>query len=186
MRLLSLNLVNSSQPNLRTIYPLDYDQRHSIIATVDYRYGWGKNYNGPRIDIKGQEVRILENAGANFYINIASGTPYSAAAESVNSGSLKGQPNGSRRPWQYFIDAQFDKSFMVKVGEKADEDGGNPVPKFVDLNVYLQCINLFNIININDVYRATGNWDDDGYLAAPQNQAVIAQANDEQSYQRII
>jgi hypothetical protein len=35
------NLIASDQPNLRTIYPYTYDQRHQIITALDYRYGSG-------------------------------------------------------------------------------------------------------------------------------------------------
>ena len=43
----SINLVETGQPNLRTTIPLDFDQRHALSASVDYRYGSGKDYNGP-------------------------------------------------------------------------------------------------------------------------------------------
>ena len=66
-------LIASDAPNLRTIYPFDYDQRHQIVTTLDYRYGDGKDYNGPMIGSK----KILKNTGANLVANFASGTPYS-------------------------------------------------------------------------------------------------------------
>ena len=46
------NLISTGQPNLRTIYPLDYDQRHAFSVVFDFRYGSGKNYNGPVIKRK--------------------------------------------------------------------------------------------------------------------------------------
>ena len=59
-------LIATDQPNLRTIYPYNYDQRHQIIVASDYRYGSGKNYNGPRI--AGKE--IFKNTGANLVANL--------------------------------------------------------------------------------------------------------------------
>jgi hypothetical protein len=40
-------------------------------------------------------------------------------------------------------------------------------------------LNQFNVIN---VYRATGNWNDDGYLAAAEFQTTIQNQIDEQSF----
>jgi len=40
-------LINAGLPNLRNIAPFSYDQRHRIVVTTDYRYGSGKDYNGP-------------------------------------------------------------------------------------------------------------------------------------------
>jgi len=185
-----LNLINSNQPNLRTIYPFSYDQRHSFIAWIDYRYGSGVNYSGPEI----AGVDVLANAGANITMSVGSGSPYNAiespvSLSSTTGSSLKGQPNGSRLPWAYSIDAQFDKSFIIKYGQVKDLGGklaidekGRKIKRQTELNVYLQLFNIFNIRNIQDIYRATGNWNDDGYLSAPQFQSLISQQNDEQSY----
>ena len=44
------NLANSGQPNLRVTLPLDYDQRHNMVFTFDYRFGQGKDYKGPQFN----------------------------------------------------------------------------------------------------------------------------------------
>jgi outer membrane receptor protein involved in Fe transport len=177
-----LNLVNSGQPNLRTIVPLSYDQRHAITATIDYRYGDGKDYNGPVWFGK----QVFANTGANFQANLGSGTPYSAQSNitpegsfTSGSSSLTGQVNGSRRPGQFRINAQFDRNVSLKFGK--DEDA----KKTANLNVYLLVNNLFNTQNIVSVYRATGNPSDDGYLAAAAFQSSIEQQNDEQSFREL-
>ena len=41
---------------------------------------------------------------------------------------------------------------------------------------------MLNQANLLGVYRATGNWNDDGYLAAAANQASIQNQLDEQSF----
>lgn len=178
----ALNLVNTGQPNLRTIVPLSYDQRHAITATVDYRYGSGKDYNGPVWFGK----QVFANTGANFQANLGSGTPYSAQSNITPEGtftggssSLQGQINGSRLPWQFRLNAQFDRNIELKFGK--DENN----QKNANLNVYLLINNLFNTRNITSVYRATGNPDDDGYLAAAEFQASIEQQNDEQSFREL-
>ena len=56
-----------------TIFPYDFDQRHAIQITFDYRYGEGKSYNGPVIG----KFKLLENTGLNIFTNIGSGSPYS-------------------------------------------------------------------------------------------------------------
>ncbi|MDV7400734.1 hypothetical protein RZS08_55470, partial [Arthrospira platensis SPKY1] len=33
----------------RTLYPLSFDERHRFNLSMDYRYGSGKRYNGPRL-----------------------------------------------------------------------------------------------------------------------------------------
>ena len=93
------NLIASDQPNLRTIYPYTYDQRHQVITALDYRYGSGSSYNGPRI--AGKE--LFKNTGANLVANFASGMPYSrqqritgAALISSPAPILEGEPLGSR------------------------------------------------------------------------------------------
>ena len=46
-------------------------------------------------------------------------------------------------------------------------------------------MNLLNNINLIDVYRFTGNADDDGYLVAAQFQNAIESQNDPQSYREL-
>ncbi len=177
----ALNLVNSGQPNLRTIYPYNYDQRHAITATVDYRYGEGTKYNGPTI--KGKQ--IFKNTGINFVTNMGSGTPYSAQSNITPEGNisgggngvLNGQINGSRKPGQFRMDAQVDRNITLNMGKDGE--------KKANLNIYLLVNNLFNTNNIVNVYRATGNPDDDGYLDAAVTQTSIQSQLDAQAYREM-
>jgi len=50
------------------------------------------------------------------------------------------------------------------------------------MNVYFQILNLLNSKNILGVYPATGNPNDDGYLAADEWQTQINQQLDPQAY----
>jgi len=175
----ALNLVNTGQPNLRTIFPFNYDQRHAITTTIDYRFGEGSDYNGPVWFGK----QIFKNTGANFVANLGSGTPYSGQSNITagalgTSGQLEGNPNGARKPWQFRVDAQFDKNITLKFGKNDDGD----VAKVANLNIYLLVTNLFNTQNITGVYRATGNPNDDGYLNAAQFQNTIELQNSEEAY----
>lgn len=170
-------LVNAGLPNLRTIFPYSFDQRHAFAITFDYRYGEGEDYNGPMI----KDFAILENTGLNIVSNIYSGSPYSSQTFITDEGignlnaGLNGTLNGSRLPWSYRLDIQLDRTFNLEFG-KDDKK------KATFLNVYVRVTNLFNQFNVLNVYRATGNWDDDGYLAAAANQSSIQNQLDEQSF----
>ena len=171
-------LINAGLPNLRNIFPYSYDQRHAINVTFDYRYGSGEDYNGPMLG----KMRLLENTGLNIFSNIYSGSPYSnqafitdEAIGTLNAG-LDGTLNGSRLPWSYRLDLQLDKTFNLEFGSNEDKK------KMAFLNVYVRVTNLLNQFNILNVYRATGNWDDDGYLAAASSQSSIQNQIDEQAF----
>lgn len=172
-------LIQAGLPNLRNIFPYNYDQRHAFQIVVDYRYGAGKDYNGPSFG----DFRVLENTGLNIVANIFSGSPYSAQNTITNEGSfsptssgLTGTLNGSRKPWSYRLDMVLDRTFDLEFGK------GDGKKKAAFLNVYIRATNLFNQLNVLNVYRATGNWNDDGYLAAAQSQASIQNQFDEQSF----
>jgi len=163
------SLINSGQPNLRAALPTSFDQRHAFSILLDYRFGSGKNYNGP----KWFGSDVLANAGANFTINSGSGTPYTQ--RDVNSNKVIGSVNGSIKPWRTTINMKIDKSFTIKMGKGDD-------PKMADLNVYLDVSNLLNAENILNVYETTGNTDDDAYLTSSTGSSSIGYAYDANSY----
>lgn len=172
-----INLVRTGQPNLRIINPLDFDRRHNFSLVLDYRYGGGKDYNGPRIPIrvrgseKVREIALLENTGINFTFLGGSGVPYSRSSTIVPTALgggtyvLQGTMNGSRLPWQFTINSRLDRDIRIFWGESKT--------KYSDINIYLEVLNVLNTQNILSVYRATGNPDDDGYLSAAEYQAGI-------------
>ncbi|PCJ82705.1 MAG: hypothetical protein COA49_01190 [Bacteroidetes bacterium] len=170
----ALALINAGLPNLRSISPLTYDQRHRIVANVDYRYGSGEQYDGPVLNIGGKERQVFAETGFNFIANLGSGTPYTASTNPTPitgeiSPSTEGSINGSRLPWQFNMDMNIDKNFTLKFGGETEGEAG----KSINLNVYLWIGNLLNTQNINSVYRFTGVSNDDGYLAAAQYQPLI-------------
>ncbi|MCB0515006.1 MAG: carboxypeptidase-like regulatory domain-containing protein [Chitinophagales bacterium] len=171
------NLVDNGLPNLRTIFPLSYDARHTINLTIDYRYGEGKKYNGPTIG----GLPIFANAGANFIIRYRTGTPYSQQQNATPEAqfgiptrpALEGKPYGSRLPGAFKVDMKIDKDF--KIGGK---DNNNA--KY--FNVYLWVQNLLDAENVLRVYDYTGNGHDDGYLADPASASVINSQLDPASF----
>ncbi len=164
------NLARSGQPNLRYILPLDFDTRHQVTASIDYRYGRGDSYNGP----VWWNTQVFSNAGVNFLARASSGTPYSArvrAFELTDGASavpLDGQINGSRQPWIFAVDMTVNKAWSVGNGQTFE--------------VYVAVLNLFDTRNVLNVYAFTGAPDDDGWLASPQGQTSIAFRADAQSY----
>lgn len=177
-------LVNAGLPNLRTIFPLNWDRRHAFNIVLDYRFGEGKNYNGPTSTkpIKGTDqvktTQWLKNTGLNLTLSGGSGTPYTKSENiiGVYAGGggyvLDGTINGSRLPWQFRIDGRLDRD--IDISKKKDSK--------TYLNVYLQVLNLLNTKNIISVYPATGSPDDDGYLTAPEWQSNIEASIDPQAY----
>ena len=182
----ALALINAGLPNLRSIAPFNYDQRHRVVANVDYRYGSGKNYNGPVINVgknadgSPKEIQLLANMGVNFIANLGSGTPYTASTIATPitgeiSPSTEGSINGSRLPWQFNLNLNLDKNWTITKGTGEDASSYN-------VNVYFWIGNLLNTRNINSVYRFTGVSDDDGYLAAAQYQPLINSQNNPESF----
>ena len=181
------SFIQAGLPNLRNIFPYDFDTRHQFNFVTDYRYGEGKAYNGPEI----AGFKLFENVGLNVTTNVFSGNPYTsqstitnAAAISPLASGLTGTLNGSRKPWSYKMDIQLDKNIQLTIKDKS-ATAGDPNQnrdKKVYLNIYIRATNLFNQFNVLNVYRATGNWNDDGYLAASQFQQSIQNQYDEKSF----
>jgi hypothetical protein len=130
----------------QSVNPLDFDQRHSLVLQGDWRF--------PE-DFK---LVALRSFGINVISQAASGLPYT---KRDYKGNRVGKTNEYRKPWTYNTDLTVDKSFMVK--GKA-------------INVFVQVFNLFNRIDVLNVYPATGRPDDDGYRLDPN--AVVAPGED--------
>ncbi|MEO1448360.1 MAG: hypothetical protein AAFV07_02470, partial [Bacteroidota bacterium] len=143
-----------------------------IVLNADYRF-LGRN-QGPALNVGKKTIYPLKNFGVNLIGNLGSGTPFSkntVAVPSVASGvnivnQIQGTPNGARLPWNYRLDLRADKSFQFAVGGKNKGDGSPGKSRILDLNVYVQALNLLNVLNIRGVYRFTGLPDDDGFLAS--------------------
>jgi outer membrane receptor protein involved in Fe transport len=170
-------LIRSGQPNLRNLIPLDADQRHAVQLSIDFRYSEGTDYNGPVIG----GLQVLKNAGFNITMNGGSGTPYTRSSKISSlvapQNIIKGSINGSRLPGYFRMDGRVDKDFTLSTG--TDSKGNK---KDYYLNVYFQVLNILNAQNVQSVYAATGNPDDDGYLAAPEYQDQIKNQIDSQSF----
>ncbi|HRG88589.1 MAG TPA: carboxypeptidase regulatory-like domain-containing protein [Chitinophagales bacterium] len=177
------NLVNSNQPNFRSINSLNYDARHMINLNASYSFGEGKDYNGPVVKNK----QILSNFGLNLQLSARSGTPYTEQTNATPEGidGLPGRPitkgsiNGSRIPWYFRLNARIWKDFVFTVGKK---DAKRDDKRELSLQIYLQVQNLIGSKNAVAVYRFTGTPNDDGYLSDPASNAAIQSALNPQAY----
>ncbi|MCB9081892.1 MAG: carboxypeptidase regulatory-like domain-containing protein [Lewinellaceae bacterium] len=144
----------TSRGNLRTLFPLNFDERHRININLDYRYGAGKFYNGPRIG----GVDLLSNTGLSLQAVAVSGRPYTGTLTPLELGGaqIAGAINGARKPWNFTINLRVDKNFTFGNGL-----GGN---------IYCRISNLLDRRNIINVYSATGSPYDDGFLASSNGQ----------------
>ncbi len=149
----------TSRGNLRNLFPLNFDERHRINLILDWRYGSGKRYNGPRLF--GSD--IFANAGLNLQSVVVSGRPYTARQTPTELGGTQavGSLNGARRPWNFTVNMRVDKSFDI-------------TPK-LGMNVYVRISNLLDRRNIISVYPVTGSPDDSGYLESSFGQDALNQ-----------
>jgi outer membrane receptor protein involved in Fe transport len=176
-------IIQAGIDNLRTPIPLDFDARHRIVGTLDFRFGEGKNYNGPRINGFG----FMEGIGFNLVGNAISGTPFSRQTIPTPDGAvvgglqgrtqLKGGINGSRLPWQLRVNLRVDKDVTVKLGKDK-----NDKPREATVNVYVQILNLFDARNVINVYQFTGDPNDDGYLTSDLGRQQLQSVLDQQSF----
>jgi hypothetical protein len=150
-----LNLVNSGQPNLRTVFPLDYDVRHNFKSNIYYSFS------------DTFSVKFLRNVGINLSTFAASGTPYSKIRFAVNEAqssasrtTLEGGVNGNRLPWQFNMDMNIEKNFYL-TSKKSD----GTLNKY-KLNVFMWVQNVLNMANPLSVYAYTGSANNDGYLSS--------------------
>ena len=105
--------------------PLDWDQRHTVNAELDFRIPQGE---GPRIG----DTPFLEGFGVHLSWNYGSGFPYSPSGQ----GTAQPVINSERYPWTMETTLKVNKTFWI---------GG------VTLDAYCQVNNLFNRHNINTI-----------------------------------
>lgn len=158
----SSNGINTRGP-IRNLIPLSFDERHRITAVIDYRYGSGKAYDGPRIG----SVNILEDFGINITSFLVSGQPYTKNSDPAQFGGsgYAGSINGARLPWNFTTDLNVQKRFPITVNTEKN--------KKLWFNAYFRVQNLFNTKNIVNVYKFSNDAENDGYLQSSFGQDRI-------------
>ncbi|RKY87364.1 hypothetical protein DRQ09_04615 [candidate division KSB1 bacterium] len=142
-------------------YPLDYDQRHKISVSLDYRV---PRDGGPVILGR----KIFSDAGINVVFNGGSGFPYTPCKQPNNRISLQadapvndGPINSSYGPWLYDINIKANKIFRVTSRLK--------------VNAYIWAMNVMDRINPYRVYPTTGDWRSTGWLDTKPGKEWLAQ-----------
>ena len=179
-------LIAAGVPNLRSTFPTGFDRRHAISLTVDYRFSHGKKYDGPVINREKSgksPIQLLADAGVALTVTGGSGAPYTASRTvtsplSGGNSLLEGTYFGSRMPASFKIDLRADKNFNVTLGGKKEGSTGHDA----FFNVYVNVTNLLNAKNILNVYSATGDPDDDGYLTSSKYQQEILNQLDPEAF----
>lgn len=131
------------------IAPLTFNQTHRGALNIDYRFG---EDDGP--DILGS--KLLENIGLNMLFTFNSGHNYTQFTGFGNSRQPLEALNSSVTPWNFQLDAGFDKSFSL-----------GPI----NINIFVWVKNLLNTKNVVNVFGTSGDATDDGYLASPEGSA---------------
>jgi outer membrane receptor for ferrienterochelin and colicin len=131
----------TNRGNLRTLFPLSFDERHRFNLVLDYRFD---SRNGTPV--------WLNNTGINIQGTTVSGRPYTATfiPSELGGSGTRGAINGSRRPWNFTLNGQIDKNFII---------GGKST-----VNLYFRVSNILDRRNILGVYSVTGAPDDPGFL----------------------
>ncbi len=140
------------------VSPLVFNQPHRGSVMLDYRFS------------KGDGGSILEGLGANVLLTFNSGHAYTKIEEPENLGQANPwnvgvramidergrhpqEPlNTSYTPWNFKIDLNVNKVFYL----------GR-----VNLDLYVNVLNLLNTRNVINVYQMTGTSEDDGWLSSP-------------------
>jgi hypothetical protein len=134
----------------QSVNPLDFDRRHSVVAQADWRFP------------DDFEVVALREFGINVISDAGSGLPYT---KRDYRGNRVGTTNQYRKPWTYNTDLTIDKSFDLLGRE---------------VNFFVQVFNLFDRINVINVYPATGSPSDDGYRLDP---AAVTDPNEDENHE---
>ncbi len=157
---------NPDNETPKVIAPLDFDQRHTLTASVDIRSNKGE---GPEIF----GMKLLENSGASFLISFNSGRPYTPIeSQNLLAGSTLFGPvtqtiNSAYARGVFRVDMRLDKVFTL--GK-------------LRFNPYLWVQNLFDRDNFINVYRSTGEPDDTAFLNTPEGQQKIRSNADPEAF----
>jgi len=122
------------------VSPLDFDQRHTGSANLDFRT---------------TQKDVIKEIGANFLFTFGSGRRYTpmVVASSVFPGTSDtpiAALNSGTMPWVYQLDAKIDKNFSL-MGVK--------------FNTFIWIQNVLNKSNARNVYEGTGQADYDGWFS---------------------
>ncbi len=138
----------------KVIAPLDFDQRHTGVISLNFFIPKGEN-------------GLLEMLAADLLISFNSGRPYTPLETqnllegSTNWGDTKGYVNSRYAPGSMKVDLKVEKTFAL----------GNSL----GITPYVWVDNLFDAVNAVNVWRSTGSPETTGYLSTDEGKKLIAQ-----------
>lgn len=153
----------SNRGNIRSLFPLDFDERHRFNLVVDYRVGTNPSF-----------PKILHNAGINLQGTAVTGRPYTARFRPTPLGGegIIGGLNGARQPLNFTLNGQISKDIKFGKGSYA--------------NIYLRVSNILDRRNVLGVYPFTGSAEDPGFLqssfGADQLNTIAGSSRSVESY----
>lgn len=134
----------------KVIAPLDFDQRHTASANIDFYVPEG-------------ELGIFEMVDANVLVSFNSGTPYTPVdklnllGDNTIISSTLGYINSAYGPSSFRVDLRLEKSFYIAG---------------VKVSPYLWIQNVFDADNVVTVYRSTGSSSTTDWLNTSEAQAT--------------
>ncbi|NJO86623.1 MAG: hypothetical protein HC821_00615 [Lewinella sp.] len=139
----------TNRGNIRTLFPLNFDERHRLNLVLDYRFPG----NAPS--------KILQQLGANLQAVAVSGRPFTATfvPQEFDGTGTRGAINGARKPWNYTLNLRVDKQFEISKG--------------LGVNLYVRVSNLLDRRNTIEVYSVTGSPEDPGFLQSAFGDAIF-------------
>ena len=153
---------NTDREPPKVIAPLNFDQRHTAVAIIDFYVPQG-------------ELGFLEMFNANAVISFNSGRPYTPVdfwniiGDNGLSASNTGYVNSAFGPATFRIDLKVEKSFAI--GDF-----------FITPYVWIQ--NLLDADNVVDVWRSTGSAYSTGFLNSDAGRALIANQNNPEGFEQ--
>lgn len=134
--------------------------RNLLKGYLQFNTGYEAEYIGPSGSVN---YSLFSNIGLGAFAQFQSGVYYMEYYNIIQLGTTGNLPISA------YLDLKVEKGFRFRQG------------KYL-LNLYCVIQNLFNSKIIYEVYRTTGEPDDDGYLEAPEYQHQISEAVSEASY----
>jgi hypothetical protein len=131
---------------------LDFDQRHTFTANLDYRLGARE---GPTVG----GLKPLENIGINILLHVHSGRPFTRQSTTPPH-RVVGPTNGQTMSWSSLVNLRIDR--RIEMGDE------------FTLTPFLWIENLFDVDNVRNVYPITARPDDNGYRTSSQGQEFLA------------
>ncbi len=147
---------NSQGQTPKSIAPLNFDQRHTLVGNIDVRLPAG-------------EGGLFERTGANLLLSLNSGRPYTPIEtqnlldNSTNYGNTRGYVNSAYGPSSFRLDLKVDR--VIDAGR-------------FRLMPYLWVINVTDQDNAVTVFRSTGDEYSSGFLDTPLGQNNIKSSPD--------